>query len=85
MAAGATTRTDTTLLNRAFNSNGQANGTNFLGTEINIETGYKLYDNLTAKIQAAYVILGGYYAGTAANGKDPEDPYTARVMLSYVF
>jgi hypothetical protein len=85
VAAGATTRTDTTVLNRAINSNGQANGTNFLGTEINIETGYKLYDNLTAKLQAAYVILGGYYAGTAVNGKDPEDPYTARVMLSYVF
>ena len=25
----------------------QSNGTNFLGTEVNLETGYKLYDNLT--------------------------------------
>jgi len=69
------------------------NGTNFLGTEVNFETGYKLYDNLTAKIQAAYLFLGGYYSGVTYNsagtalqtGKDPEDPYTARVMLSYVF
>lgn len=60
-------------------------GCNFLGTEINIETGYKLYDNLTASVQAAYVILGGYYTETATGGKDPADPYTARVMLSYAF
>lgn len=69
------------------------NGTNFLGTEVNFETGYKLYDNLTAKIQAAYLFLGGYYSGITydstgklhTGGRDPEDPYTARVMLSYVF
>lgn len=83
--SGTITTTRTVIANRPVNGSGAANGTNFLGTEINIETGYKMYDNLTAKIQAAYVILGGYYAGTAANGKDPEDPYTARVMLSYVF
>jgi len=69
----------------------QGNGTNFLGTEVNIETGYKLYDNLTAKVQAAYLFLGGYYSGVGKDaagnvtGRDPEDPYTARVMLSYVF
>lgn len=66
------------------------NGTNFMGTEVNIEAGYKMYDNLTAKIQAAYVILGGYYkgastVGTTGNGRDPEDPYTARFVLSYLF
>jgi len=83
-STGVTTRTDIVTPNRPVGPGG-FNGTNFLGTEINLETGYKMYDNLTAKLQAAYVILGGYYAGTAANGKDPEDPYTARVMLSYVF
>lgn len=69
---------------------GRANASNFQGTEINIETGYKVYDNLTAKVQAAYAILGGYYKGAASNSiatavKDPENPYTTRVMLSYVF
>ena len=66
------------------------NLTNFQGAEINLETGYKMYDNLTASIQAAYVILGGYYANSATNSvavstKDPENPYTARVVLSYAF
>lgn len=69
---------------------GKSNSTNYIGTEINLETGYKVYDNLTAKVQAAYVILGGYYKGSAANGtatavKDPENLYTGRVMLSYAF
>lgn len=59
-------------------------GNNFLGTEINVETGYKLYDNLTASVQAAYVILGGYY-GDSIDGKDPEDPFTARLALNYAF
>jgi hypothetical protein len=65
-----------------------ANGSNFMGTEVNIETGYKMYDNLTASVQAAYVILGGYYTrslSVVGQPKTPEDPYTARVVLSYAF
>ncbi|MDR3579374.1 MAG: hypothetical protein P4L44_05400 [Oryzomonas sp.] len=65
-----------------------ANASNFLGTELNIETGYKMYDNLTARVQAAYVILGGYYANAISvggQGHDPENPYTARIILSYAF
>jgi hypothetical protein len=66
------------------------NSSNFLGTEVNVEAGYKLYDNLTASVQAAYVFLGDYYEGTASNGtaaspKDPMNPYTTRLVLSYVF
>ena len=66
------------------------NASNFQGTEINVETGYKMYDNLTAKFQAAYVILGGYYKNSVSKGAvgtaaDPENPYTARVVLSYAF
>jgi len=68
---------------------GARNSNNYLGTEFNVETGYKLYDNLTASAQAAYVILGDYYKGTnlivGHGGSDPENPYTARVVLSYVF
>jgi len=72
--------------------NNKQNATNYMGTEVNIETGYKMYDNLTARFQAAYVILGGYYknslnVGTVAAPivKDPENPYTARLILSYAF
>lgn len=69
---------------------GVSNAGDLMGTEINVETGYKLYDNLTAKVQAAYVILGGYYRGSAANSvkgseKDPDNPYTFRTGLSYTF
>lgn len=59
-------------------------GCNFLGTEVNVETGYKLYDNLTASVQAAYVLLGGYYTDSI-DGKDPKDPFTTRINLSYAF
>ena len=65
------------------------NASNFMGTEINIETGYKMYDNLTAVVQAGYVILGGYYKNSVLNGAgsaaDPENPYTARLGLNYLF
>lgn len=59
-------------------------GCNFMGTEFNVETGYKLYDNLTASIQAAYVLLGGYYT-KSIDGDDPKDPFTTRINLSYAF
>ena len=69
---------------------GKQSGTNFQGAEINMETGYKMYDNLTASLQAGYVFLGGFYKnssayGTAANAKTPQDPYTVRTSLIYNF
>jgi len=78
-------KTDTNLINQGT---AKTNGGDLLGTEINLETGYKVYDNLTARVQLAYVILGGAYTntvGTAAAPKTPEDPYTARIGLSYAF
>lgn len=71
------------------NATGGKNGTNFIGTEINTEIGYKLYDNLTANVQLGYVVLGGYFNGALKNGAgsatDPENPYTSRIGLRYVF
>jgi hypothetical protein len=67
------------------------NGSSYMGTELNVETGYKMYDNLTASVQAAYVMLGGFYknsstAGSAAQGYEtPSNPYTARAVLTYAF
>lgn len=58
---------------------------NYLGTEINAEVGYKVFDNMTASVQGAYVILGDHFKKSAAGGQDPRDPYLSRVMLSYAF
>lgn len=69
---------------------GKANSSDFMGTEINLESGYKVSDNLTLRAQAAYMILGGYYKGSASNSvaaksEDPENPYTMRLMASFKF
>lgn len=68
---------------------GGSNGSNYLGTEFNAAVDYKMYDNLTTSVQAAYVVLGGYYANSAQNHNgsacDPDNPYTARVVLTYAF
>ncbi|GFE56784.1 hypothetical protein [Geobacter sp. AOG1] len=58
---------------------------NYLGTELNAQADYKLYDNLTATLRGAYVILGDYYEGVAANGQDPQNPYMASFMMNYSF
>lgn len=88
--AGAAWAAHTNISKPFDRATGKQNATNYMGTEVNLETGYKMYDNLTARVQAAYVILGGYYKGsssigTATAAKDPENPYTARVILSYAF
>ena len=72
-----------------------SNGTNYMGSEINVESGYKMYDNLTASLGAAYVMLGGYYKNSSAasygnfttGGKayTPENPYTIRTTLKFAF
>ena len=65
------------------------NQSDFMGTEINLETGYKVYTNLTLRAQAAYMILGGYYKNSTRNSAgtpaDPENPYTARLLASFAF
>ncbi|MBC8018334.1 MAG: histidine kinase [Verrucomicrobia bacterium] len=70
--------------------NPKRNASDFLGTEFNLETGYKVNSNLTLRAQAAYAILGGYYKDAASNStttalKDPENPYTARLFASFKF
>lgn len=65
-----------------------------LGTELNGMVGYKLYDNLTAKFNVAYCILGdgakkatgglvGITGGSAAG--DADNPYLTNLMLQYTF
>ncbi|BCS55667.1 hypothetical protein [Geobacter sp. SVR] len=88
--AGAAWAAHTNSLKPVDKATTMQNATNYMATEINLETGYKMYDNLTASLQAAYVFLGGYYKnssfyGTQASPKDPENPYTIRTSLIYNF
>lgn len=64
-----------------------ANAGDFMGAELNLEAGYKVYSNLTLKAQAAYMMLGALYKDTATNNntKNPENPYTMRLLASFAF
>lgn len=54
-----------------------------IGTELNAQVDYKLFANLTASLQAAYVFIGdGAAKGT---GKGADDPYLTALMLNYTF
>lgn len=70
---------------------GKENDSNFQGGEINLEAKYKVDENVTARFQAAYLMLGDYYkdswsaAVTQSGVKTPEDPYTVRFMINYTF
>ncbi|WP_277057278.1 hypothetical protein [Trichlorobacter lovleyi] len=91
---------DTAPYDRTTNLAGAAagagrNGSDFMGTEINLEAGYQLYKNLKLQAQGGYMILGGYYknstlktgftAANVANVTDPENPYTMRLQARYSF
>ncbi|BCG45813.1 LamB porin family protein, putative [Citrifermentans bremense] len=53
-----------------------------LGTEVNAQVGYKIYDNLSTSVAAAYVFLGDAFDDPAGN---PDDPYLFNVQVSYLF
>ncbi|MFZ2950366.1 MAG: hypothetical protein WA003_12860 [Desulfuromonadaceae bacterium] len=63
-----------------------SHASDFLGTEINTEIGYKMYDNFTVSYLLAYMKLGDYFS-RQANGftADPADPYSTKVMFTYTF
>lgn len=63
------------------------NAADFMGAEANLEAGYKVYNNLTLKAQAAYMLLGAVYKDTSSNDatKTPENPYTMRLLASFEF
>ncbi|MDD2733948.1 MAG: hypothetical protein PHF56_08395 [Desulfuromonadaceae bacterium] len=61
-----------------------------IGTEVNAQVDYKLFSNLTASFQWAYVFLGdGMNKNNAvllSGGKaDADDPYLTALMLNYSF
>lgn len=60
-----------------------ANTNENIGTEANVSVNYALYPNLTATLQGAYVLLGGYTTGGKV--KDLKDPYLTGLMMNYTF
>lgn len=62
-----------------------------IGTEINAQVGYKLFDNMSVSVAGAYAFLGkglnddGGKKLTGFGGLDADDPYMANVQLSYTF
>lgn len=65
---------------------GSSHASRYLGTEINTEIGYKLFDNMTVSYLAAYMILGDYFSKQADGfTKDPDNPYSTKVMFNYAF
>lgn len=62
-----------------------------LGTEINAQVGYKLYDNLSISASAAYAMLGkglndtGNKKITGFGAADADDPYMTNIQLAYTF
>lgn len=70
-------------------STGNANSSDFMGTELSVTAGYQLYKNLSLQAKAGYMILGGYYKNSAAKADltatDPENPYTMRLQARYSF
>lgn len=62
-----------------------------IGTEVNAQVGYKLYDNLSISTAAAYLFLGDGMGGNASENitgfgvPDAEDPYMINVQLAYAF
>ena len=51
-----------------------------IGTELNAQVGYKLYDNLAASVAVAYAFLGDAFDASKA-----DDPYAFNLRLAYTF
>ena len=61
-----------------------------IGTEINAQVGYKLYDNLSVSGAVAYVVLGDGLSSTTTakrfgGSANADDPYAVNLQLSYTF
>lgn len=52
-----------------------------LGTEVNISFPYKARENFTIAPRFAYVFLGDFFNGLAENGQDPDDIYSASLVM----
>jgi hypothetical protein len=60
-----------------------------LGYEFNAQVGYKMFDNLSASVAGAYMVLGKALDGSdsqrVGGAKDADDPWMTNIQLSYTF
>jgi len=60
-----------------------------LGTEVNMQIGYNIFDNLQVSVAGAYLILGDALGGNATQTLtgtvDADNPWMGNVQLSYTF
>ena len=60
-----------------------------LGTEVNMQIGYNIFDNLQVSVAGAYLILGDALGGNAtqtlSGTVDADNPWMGNVQLSYTF
>jgi len=56
---------------------------NYLGTEINVESNYKLNANTTIGVRGGFVLLGDYFNTVATHSADT--PYDFKVLANYAF
>ncbi|GFO69328.1 membrane protein [Geomonas limicola] len=52
----------------------------YLGTEVNVESNYKLNANTTIGVRAGYLFLGDYFKGL-----DADNPYDVKVLANFAF
>lgn len=57
------------------------NNSDFLGTELNVETNYKLMPAVTIGARAGYVFLGGYFKDTPTL----DNPYDVKLIAKFSF
>ena len=56
----------------------------FLGTEVNCETNYKLTPEVTLGARAGYMVLGDAFKNSDA-GKTPDNPYDVKLIAKFSF
>ncbi|MDD2310381.1 MAG: porin [Desulfuromonadaceae bacterium] len=55
------------------------NDSDYLGTEVNFETNYKIIPSVTVGARAGYVVLGDYFASNL------DDPYDVKLIAKFSF
>lgn len=61
-------------------ANAPRHNSNYIGTELNLESNYKLNANTTLGIRGGYVFLGDYFRGLNA-----DNPYDMKVIANFAF
>jgi hypothetical protein len=69
----------------AVASNVSSRGTSdYLGTEVNVESNYKLTPNVTLGVRGGYVFLGDYFKNTVG-GVTPDNIYDFKILANLAF